>query len=185
MKTLVQVAAELQGFVRRQGWGYCFIGGLALQRWGVPRLTRDVDLTVLADYGQEEPKIRALLEHWAGRLPDAAAFARANRVLLLRSAEGVGIDLVFGALPFEAEAVARASDFAFLPGVELRTCSAEDLIVMKAFADRTRDWADVEAVIARQGAALDAGYIIGQLRPLAEIKGIPEAVDRLRRLLEG
>ena len=40
---LVEAAAELQKFCDERGWGYCFIGGLALQHWGEPRLTLDVD----------------------------------------------------------------------------------------------------------------------------------------------
>jgi hypothetical protein len=34
--------------------------------------------------------------------------------------------------------------------VPLHTCSAEDLIVLRAFADRSKDWVDIEGVIIRQ-----------------------------------
>jgi hypothetical protein len=62
--------------------------------------------------------------------------------------------------------------------VSLRTCSAEDLIVMKAFASRGQDWVDVEGIIVRQTGALDWTYIDRQLRPLAELK------DALHILIE-
>ena len=45
MTRLVQVAAELQRFLDSKSWANCIIGGLAVQRWGEPRLTEDVDLT--------------------------------------------------------------------------------------------------------------------------------------------
>ena len=54
--------------------------------------------------------------------------------LHFRSVSGVGIDVALGALPFEESVVARANRFAFPGDVALRTCSAEDLVVLKAFA---------------------------------------------------
>ena len=64
----------------------------------------------------------------------------------------------------------------------LLTCSAEDLVILKAFADRPRDWADIETIIARQQAQLDWHYIFEQLEPLCQLKRNPEIVARLRRL---
>ena len=150
MLEVFRAAAGIQAFCEQQGWRFCFIGGLALLRWGEPRETIDADLTLLADWGQEGPVIDALLEHYAGRLPDAREFALQHRVLLLRSEQGVGLDIAFGALPFEEEAVQRSSPFTYPGDIVLRTCAAEDLIVMKAFAGRGQDWVDVERVIQRQ-----------------------------------
>lgn len=53
----------------------------------------------------------------------------------------------------------------FLPGIKLKTCSAEDLVVHKAFASRTKDWLDIEGIILRQ-SALDWSYIADKLKPL-------------------
>ena len=75
-----------------------------------------------------------------------------------------------GALPFEELVVQRASVYIFEPGTELRTCSAEDLIVLKLFASRPLDIRDAETVIMRQRGALDWRYIEEQLQPLAEAK---------------
>ena len=103
-------------------------------------------------------------------------------MLLLQSDSGIGIDIALGGLPFEQLVLQRASPFEFLPGLELVTCSAEDLIVLKSFADRPRDWVDVESVIGRQHQGLDWLYIERSLAPLAEAKESPEILDRLRRL---
>ena len=65
------------------------------------------------------------------------------------------MDIALGGLPFEARVIARSSSFDVAPGVVLVTCSAEDLVVLKAFADRAQDWLDIEGVIVRQGANLD------------------------------
>jgi len=42
-----------------------------------------------------------------------------------------------------------------------------------------QDWADVERVIVRQTGKLDWDYIREQLRPLAELKEMPEILDEL------
>lgn len=148
-------------------------------RWGEPRVTVDADLILLTGYGRELEFVEPLLSQFAGRLPDAAAFALAHRVLLMQSSSGVGLDVSLGALPYEELVVERSSSFGYTPDVTLRTCSAEDLIVLKAFAGRGQDWVDVERVIARQSGRLDWTDIRSQLEPLAELKEEPEIVEQL------
>jgi len=67
-------------------------------------------------------------------------------------------------------------------GSVLSTASAEDLIVMNAFASRPKDWVDLEGILIRQGEWLDWRYIDAQLRPLAELKDEPEILERLVRM---
>ena len=136
MRDIVEQAAELQALLEKQGWRFCFIGGIAIQRWSEPRLTKDMDITLLTGFGNEEPFIDFLLQHFESRISDARAFALQNRILLLKTAEGTGIDVALGGLPFEEEAVRRSKLLEYAPGISLRTCSAEDLLVMKAFASR-------------------------------------------------
>jgi Nucleotidyl transferase AbiEii toxin, Type IV TA system len=89
---VIRAASEVQAVCEGESWRFCFIGGLALQRWGEPRETVDVDLTLLTGFGGEEPFIAQLLQKFQSRIANAAEFARAHRVLLLRSSAGVGID---------------------------------------------------------------------------------------------
>ena len=187
MTEIIRAAAELQSVCDDHGWRYCFIGGLAVQRWGEPRETVDVDLTLLTGFSDEGRYIGPLIDRFAPRLENAADFARANRVLLLRAASGVGLDIALGGLPFEERVVARSSLFVFPPDVPLRTCSAEDLLVLKAFADRPKDWVDVDGVIIRQAGQIDWSYVRANLAPLAELKenpGLLEQLERRRRDLD-
>jgi len=178
MTPLLEAALELQHFFSRQGWQFCIIGGIALLRWGEPRFTRDVDVTLFSGFGREDEFITLILSSgYRGRIPDASEFAQRNRVLLLDSPHGVPIDIALAGLPFEAMVVERASLYEFEPGCSLRTCSAEDLIVQKLFAFRTRDLADVETIVLRQRGLLDWPYIETQLSPLAELKDQPEIMD--------
>ena len=181
MIALFQAAAEIQAVCDSEHWRY-FIGELAVLRWGEPRETVDVDLMIVTGFSDEARYIDVLAGRFEPRRADAKAFAQASRVLLLRAASGVGLDIALGGLPFEESAVARSSLFRFPPYVPLRTCSAEDLIVFKAFADRAKDWTDVEGVVIRQAGRLDWSYIVDELAPLAELKESPEIVDKLERL---
>ena len=66
--------------------------------------------------------------------------------------------------------------------LQLRICGAEDLIIMKAFADRERDGVDVEGIVVRHGVRLDWTYIETQLGPLTEARESPEILLRLASL---
>lgn len=151
-------------------------------------MTMDVDLSLLTGFGEEEAFVDELLEHYTGRLTDTKNFALQNRVLLLRHSSGVGIDIALAAMPFEESAVERSVLIEVEPNCFARLCTPEDLIVMKAFANRVIDWHDVRGVIVRQGLRnLDWNYINKELAPLCEAKEQPEISDRLdslRRELE-
>ncbi len=181
MNEVIRAAAALRDVCDEHRWRYCFIGGLAVLRWGEPRETVDVDITLLTGFVNEAAYVSALMARFEPRRADAADFARVNRVLLLRASSGVGLDIALGGLPFEESAVDRSSPFTFPPEVSLRTCSAEDLIVLKAFADRPKDWVDVDGIIIRQSPHLDWDYVHHHLEPLAELKNAPEILDRLNR----
>jgi hypothetical protein len=183
MTNIFAAALELQNFFERRNWPFCIIGGIAALHWGEPRVTRDVDITLLTGFGGEELFVTELLSAFKPRVSEALQFALANRVLLVHASGGIGVDIALGALPFEESAVQRATKIQVAPKTELRICSAEDLIVFKAFASRDLDWRDVQGVIARQSSqSLDWNYILRQIAPLAEAKEQPEIVDRLQRL---
>ena len=183
MTPLLEAARDLQAFLTERRWKFCIIGGIALLRWGEPRFTRDVDVTLLTGFGREDEFIAPLLEGgYRGRVTDAAGFARRNRVLLLTAPSGAPVDIALGGLPFEEEMVERSSLFEFTRGCRLRTCSAEDLIILKLFAFRPRDVPDVETEVVRQRGALDWDHIERHLGALSELKEQPEIMETFGRL---
>jgi hypothetical protein len=181
---VLAAASEVQRFCLDQRWQFCFIGGVAVQRWGEPRLTQDVDLTVLTDFGDEARVADAFLSGFAARRFDAREFAFQNRVLLLRTHSGVDVDVAFGALPFEERTVQRASPWQWEDNASITTCSAEDLVVHKVFAGRDLDWGDVERILTRQHGKLDLAQIREELGPLLELKEEPEGLARLDQKVE-
>lgn len=182
VEDLLRTAAALDETMRRRSWRFCFIGGVAVQRWGIPRFTQDVDLTLLTGFGGEEHFVDTLLQELSPRRPDARAFALRHRVLLARTPGGVDVDIALGALPFEERCVARASAWRLDTSTVLTTCSAQDLVVHKVFAGRDLDWGDVEGVLIRQHGKLAWQQIREELGPLLELKGTVEALGKLDRL---
>lgn len=180
---VLDAAQAVERFCREQSWRYCFIGGVAVQRWGQPRVTADADLTLLTGFGDEANYIDTLLKQFKARRPDARRFAQLNRVLLLQASNKVGVDIGLGAIPFEEHTIERASLAEIAPGYWLTTCSAEDLIVHKAFAGRPQDWLDVETILMRQNRKLNFEVVWEELTPLAALKEEPEILERLRALI--
>jgi len=181
MTPLITSALELQQFCEDKKWRFCFIGGMALQVWGQQRLTRDINITLLTNFEHEQVFVDALLQHYRGRLPDAANFALKNRVLLLETAGGIGIDVSLGGLPFENDVVDRATYKQYSSEIFLKTCSAEALIIFKAVASRPQDWSDIETVIIKQ-KDLDWDYIEGHLTQFAELLYSRDALEKLQKL---
>ena len=183
LNNILQAAVSLGQQLEILGIPYCVIGGVAVQRWGEPRQTVDVDATLLTGFGCEESTIERLLSQFNSRIDNPYEFALQNRILLLKSPQGTDIDLSFGALPFEERLIARSSEWHVPRHGIIRTCSAEDLVVLKAFASRPQDWIDVEKVIIRQGQRLNRHLIVEELTPLAELKEDPQILEHVQSLL--
>jgi hypothetical protein len=184
VNSLFEAGLEIQETLEKRNWPFCFIGGIAVLRWGEVRMTQDIDLCLLCGFGNEETYIKTLLKQFKSRISDAEKFAFSNRVLLLYASNGVSIDISLSGLPFEDQMIKRATPFLFYPDCRLITCSAEDLVILKSFADRTKDWMDVEGIILRQGKILDMDYIVEQLTPLCETKGNPDVVKKVQDLFK-
>ena len=179
MNLLCESGLEMQDFMQNQGWEFCFIGGIAVLRWGEIRMTQDIDISLFVEFGDEKKYLKIILKQFRSRIPDAFDFALNNRVLLLKASNNVPVDIAIAGFPFEKEMINRSSLFLFQPNCALKTCSAEDLIILKAFANRNKDWSDIESIIVKQGNNLNAKYIDERLRPLSDLKEEPEIMDRL------
>ena len=78
--------------------------------------------------------------------------------------------------------VARSTEWSVDGCPSIRTCLAEDLLVLKAFAGREKDWGDIRGIIRRQGAAINRNTVVQRLTPLAEFAERPEALRVLQEL---
>jgi len=181
MNPVLPTAAKLQEFFQERDWKFCIIGGVAVLRWGEVRATQDVDVTLLTGFGKEESFVDELLGAFPPRAPCTREFALRNRVLLLTGWENTPMDIALGAVPFEERTVQRSTIWAAEENLMLRTCCAEDLLVHKCFANRERDWADVDGILARQWNRLNLKLVRTELKPLAELKEEPDILARLEQ----
>ena len=174
-------AWELHQFLTSLGIPYAIIGGIAVQVWGEPRLTQDVDLTIAAPLDEPERVIRALVERFRSRHPDPLEFARRARVVLIHASNGCPVDISLALPGYEDEVMRRTVNYEIEPGKAVRLCSAEDLIIHKVVAGRPQDVADIEGVVYRQQDALDVSYIRLWLREFAALLEQPERIELFER----
>ncbi len=168
-QTLIGLAAKLkEGEV-----AYMIIGGIANAVWGEPRATLDIDVTIWVPVSQV-PRIVSLLGNLCSPLiSDPADFVKKTSVLPMQARGGVRIDLIFGSLPFEKEAIERAVDVE-IHGTPVRFARPEDLIITKIVSERQRDADDVRAILSRQGSRLDFDYLDPRIKELSRLLERPE-----------
>ena len=182
MNPQFETAWQLHSFLSQHRIPYVIIGGIAVQRWGQPRLTRDVDITILLPPGNEDAGLREIVAAFPARIEDAVAFALEHRVLPVEVPGGSEADISLGLPAYEEHAIARAVPYDLGDGREVRLCSAEDLIIHKALAGRPQDVLDIEGIVVRQGAVLDIAYVRRWLRELAQFAGDPAVAARFERI---
>jgi predicted nucleotidyltransferase len=167
--TLLEAAAEIAAFLEERSIDYVILGGLAVQHWGEPRATHDIDVTIMVPQERLEQFAQEILQRFRPRLPDALDFALRHRVLLVESASGVPIDIALGIPGYEEEVMRRAVRVNLPTGVLLRVISVEDLIIHKCVAGRVRDQEDIERILIRQRLQLDLEYIRRWLEDFAPL----------------
>ena len=180
---LYSAAVRLQRRYEEEGTRYCFIGGLATQKWGEPRYTRVVDLTIFSGFGGEQAVIERELRILEPRIDNAVEFALLNRVLLVQDKSKCSIDISLAAMPYESDVISRSQlqslDLEFEP---LRLCSATDLVILKAFAGRPQDWQDIRGTLIRSQKLIDWKLIDTELGMLLDLKEEPESLGKLYQL---
>jgi hypothetical protein len=181
--TLVPALKALMQWLTSERLDGAIIGGVAVSIRGRPRITKDVDAVVLADdVGWPRALDSAARYGLVPRIDNALDFASRSRMLLLRHEKsGVEVDVSLGGLPFEREAVERAS-MVDVKRLRLRISSAEDLVIMKAVARRPKDWVDIDVILS-MNPDLDLARIRHHLREFSSVLEMPEIYDDFEKLL--
>ena len=159
------------------------IGGIAASLLGKPRFTADLDAVILLSNSEIPELIDTANEQGISpRIANAEAFARANRILLLRhQASGMNIDISLGILPFETEMVARSQNVN-IGSLHLRLPTPEDLIILKAVAHRPQDLADIQAIAANH-PNLDKKRVEFWVEQFGDALELPDLWDMVAQLL--
>lgn len=159
---------EIHRFFSDNNIPYVVIGGIAVQYWGEPRLTQDIDVTVLMPVNDTEKFIKLVVKQFKSRVTDPIGFAKRNRMIIVQTADNTNVDISLGIPGYEEEVMRRAIDYELESGKKIRLCSAEDLIIHKAVAGRPIDFQDIEGIISKQNKKLDYKYILHWLKQFAE-----------------
>jgi hypothetical protein len=171
----------VKGFLDAHHIRYMVIGGIANALWGRLRATEDADVKVLTG-GMSAAEFRTLAE--AAFKPYRRPWLGAAESALVVSVEvlpGMVTDMLVGILPYEERAIKRAVVMD-VEGVQLPVCTAEDLVIHKAIADRHKDWMDIEGILMRQKGKLDAQYVQHWLGQFGEALEKPELAKRFDEL---
>jgi hypothetical protein len=108
-----------------------------------PRGTRDLDVNIFCDAADAASVLGALPDGVDVTKADIAAVERDGQSRLFW--DGVPIDVFLNNLPLH-EAVSDAIVWVPLEGREVPVLDCASLAVFKSLFDRTKDWADLEAI---------------------------------------
>jgi hypothetical protein len=144
--TLAERVVALHRALARRRISHAFGGAIALAYWTLePRGTRDIDLNVFVAAARAARALRALPDGVVLPKETAETIARDGQIRLWW--DDVPIDLFFDYAPVHAES-ARHRRVVPFEGVRIPVLGPVELAAFKAIFDRTRDWADLEAMIA-------------------------------------
>jgi hypothetical protein len=171
---------RLVDVIERTGIAYAMMGGLALNAWGIPRATYDLDATLAVRPSDPSGTLAALHgggvevdpQFLSGWLDELAGMKKAA-VKLLAAGTWFSVDLFFATTPF-LESVLQRRVAVALKGRKIFVVGAADLVLFKLVAGRRKDWVDIENVLAVQGVP-DREY----LRSWADRLGVAQRLERV------
>jgi hypothetical protein len=178
MTSLADKALALDEALTTAGTPHAFGGALALAfHIAEPRGTRDIDLNIFVPTNDARAVLDTLPNEvqWTER--DVEQIQRDGQVRVFWA--DTPVDLFFDTHPFH-QLAATHTELVPFAGRMIPILAADDLAVFKAFFDRTKDWADIEAMIDVQ--SLDVHVVLGWLVDL--LGGGDHRVTRLRGLIE-
>jgi hypothetical protein len=171
MSELVEKLFAIHDTLTDAGLAHAFGGAIALAYCTEePRGTRDLDVNIFTEAANAK---RAM-----GALPAGVDVTREKIEAVLRDGQtrlmwdGTPIDVFLNNHPFH-EAVAAGVVWVPLEGREVPVLDCASLVVFKAMFDRTKDWADIEAVAERspgqvEAAAVAVAELVGEDDPACE-----------------
>ncbi len=174
--TLIEKILAVHRSLRDSGTPHAFGGALALA-WCTRQARGTIDIDVNVFVGVD--RAGAVLD----TLPDGVVWDDADRALLERDGQirlwwdRTPVDVFLNTTDFHADAASRARLEPF-EGHDVPFLACRDLAVFKAFFNRTKDWADLEAMA--EVGALDVEAVLGVLARY--LGSDDERLDRLRAL---
>jgi hypothetical protein len=162
--TLPERVLAIHRALARRRLPHAFGGAIALAYWTLdPRGTSDIDVNIFVPAADAERALTALPDGIVR--PDGVAdvIARDGQVRLWW--DETPIDLFFDYVPLHRAAAEHRQTVPFADA-RIPVLGPVELAVFKIMFDRTRDWADIEAMLA--AGTLDLSAVRGTLRTLLD-----------------
>jgi hypothetical protein len=176
MSELVEKLFTIHDSLTEAGLAHAFGGAIALAYCiEEPRGTRDLDVNIFIDASKAESVLASLPREVRVRKRDIAKVKRDGQARL--DWDGTPIDVFLNNIPLH-DVVAASVVWVRLEGRDIPVLDCASLTIFKALFDRTKDWADIEAIAIAtpediEGAAATIADLVGEDDP---------AVERLKTL---
>lgn len=162
MSLLAERLIAVHDALRKAGLPHAVGGAIALGYCTLePRGTRDLDFNIFVTRARADDIFAALPEEITVTLANVEQIERDGQTRLWW--EDTPIDIFLNVLPFHDEVAAGVRYVPFMDRtIPVLDCGA--LAVFKAMFDRTRDWADIEAMV--EGDSIDLEKTAAQIQEL-------------------
>ena len=174
--TLLERVVAIHRSLQAAGVPHAFGGALALA-WCTQQARGTIDIDVNLFVAPDD------VPGTLAALPDGVTWTDDDVELLERDGQarlwwdGTPVDVFFNTTEFH-DRVAERAHWEPLAGTDLPFLACRDLAVFKALFNRTKDWADLEAMA--DADALDVAAVLGVL--VHHLGGTDERIERLRGL---
>ncbi len=176
MSELVEKLFTIHDALTDAGLAHAFGGAIALAYCvEEPRGTRDLDVNIFVNASRAESVLASLPAGVRVRKKDVAKVKRDGQARL--DWDGTPIDVFLNNIPLHDE-VASSVVWVRLEGREIPVLDCASLVIFKAFFDRTKDWADIEAIAIAtpediEGAATTIADLLSEDDPaVAKLKSL-------------
>jgi len=176
MSELVQKLLAVHDALTAAGLAHAFGGAIALAYCTEePRGTRDLDVNIFTDVAHAKKALAALPNEVVVSADDINVVTKEGQTRLWW--DDTPIDVFLNNHPFH-DVVANGVTWVPLASREIPVLDCASLVVFKALFNRTKDWADIEAV-----AAVSPAQITQATGTLKQLLGADDAiVERLASL---
>ena len=166
-------------------WGRWYVfGAQAVTAYGVPRLSADVDVTVVLTPDDPESFASAMATGGFVLRVDDADFVRRTRVMpFLHVATAMPLDVVLGASGLEQEFADRAV-LTDIGGVTVPVIERGDLIIAKVLAGRPKDIEDARLLWRLHHDRIDVSRVRRTLHLLQEALAQSDLVPALDAIVQ-
>ena len=177
MISLVDRILTIHQLLDKADVGHAFGGALALAYCtGEPRATRDIDINIFLP-AEEVAVVQKALHSVIGFTDSQLKYLEAEGQTRVFWGE-TPVDLFFNVSDLHQHMSLKTSQ-GILNGVEIPVLSAEFLAIFKVMFNRTKDWADLEAMV--EEGSFNNDFVVSQL---VDLLGAQDArIERLIRLV--